>query len=220
MNPCKYTAWESLITFTVKHVLWPSCFHGRVTRAPARASPYSREGQQWPRSDAVLPNRTARPTEHTKTLGPSEKTHFLIDIENFILKSHVNEIFERNKKDPEGIWPSHEKRNFWVTEFQMRSRAHLLERLSRTRSYPGDVTFLLLFFTLKIKLPPLIFFFSVNLKDSLGKYQPFLWNSKAHRILAALRILLRIWTESQTKRTGREMLDLPEAVAGSLSIGR
>lgn len=41
----------------------------------------------------------------------------------------------------------------------------------------------------------------------------FLWNSKVHTILAALRILLRIWTESQTKRIGREMLDLPEAMA-------
>lgn len=46
-----------------------------------------------------------------------------------------------------------------------------------------------------------------------------LWNSKAHTILAALRVLLRIWTESQTKRIGREMLDLPAAVAGGLSTG-
>lgn len=43
----------------------------------------------------------------------------------------------------------------------------------------------------------------------------FLWNSKAHTILAALRILLRVWTESQTEIASSIFLRAPKVVIPS-----
>lgn len=60
MDPLKCAAWESFVTFKLKHFVWPSFSRGGITHAPGHTLPYYRGGKAWMRSNILLPY----PTEH------------------------------------------------------------------------------------------------------------------------------------------------------------